>query len=79
MKNNANKMIAFLKGAIAQGIYQIQINVVDSKTLIEAQKHPESFPDLVVRVWGFSAYFIDLPKEYQDVLINRTIEAEMQN
>lgn len=79
MKNNTNKMITFLRGAIAQGVYQLQINVVDSRTLIEAQKHPESFPDLVVRVWGFSAYFIDLPKEYQDVLINRTIEAEMQN
>ena len=73
---NKDKMIMLIKGAIAQGIYQFQINVVDSKTLIEAKKHPELFPNLVVRVWGFSAYFTDLPEEYQDVLIRRTIEAE---
>lgn len=66
-----------LKGGIKKGFFQMQINVVDSKTLIEAQKHPELFPNLVVRVWGFSAYFKDLPKNYQDNLIKRAIEAEL--
>lgn len=47
-----------------------------SKTLIEAQMNPDLFPNLVVRVWGFSAYFKDLPKDYQDNLIRRTKEAE---
>ena len=54
----------------------MQMNVVDSKTLIEARKNPESFPNLIVRVWGFSAYFKDLPDEYKDLLINRALKAE---
>lgn len=76
IKYNLNKTVAMIKGGIRQGFYQLQINVVDSKTLIEAQKHPDKYPSLVVRVWGFSAYFKDLPKEYQDNLIRRAIEAE---
>lgn len=76
LKSNMDKVITMIKAGIRQGFYQLQINVVDSQTLIEAQKHPENFPDLVVRVWGFSAYFKDLPKDYQDNLIRRAIEAE---
>lgn len=76
IQNHMDKMVQLIKGGIRQGFFQLQMNVVDSKTLIEAQKHPEQFPNLVVRVWGFSAYFKDLPKEYQDNLIRRAIEAE---
>lgn len=54
----------------------MQMNVVDSKTLIAAKADPKLFPELVVRVWGFSAYFNDLPDEYKDVLIARAIESE---
>ena len=52
------------------------MNVVSSKTLLEAREHPEDFPNLIVRVWGFSAYFKDLPREYQDVLIKRALKNE---
>ena len=65
-----------LKGAIRGGIYQIQLNVCDSATLIAAKKNPERYSTLVVRVWGFSAYFKDLPVEYQDLLIQRALESE---
>lgn len=44
--------------------------------LIDAQKNPDQYSNLIVRVWGFSAYFNDLPKEYQDNLIKRTLESE---
>ena len=76
LKEDMSKAVALIKGGVRQGFYQLQINVVDSKTLIQAQKQPELFPNLVVRVWGFSAYFNDLPKAYQDNLIRRAIEAE---
>lgn len=76
IQNQFGKVVQLVKAGIRQGFYQLQINVVDSKTLIQAQQHPELFPSLVVRVWGFSAYFKDLPKEYQDNLIRRAIEAE---
>lgn len=52
------------------------MNIVSSQMLLKAKKNPEKFPDLIVRVWGFSAYFKDLPKEYQDVLINRALISE---
>lgn len=68
-----NKLIASLKNAIKEGLYEIQLNVIDKKTLIDAKKHPEKYPDLIVRVWGFSSFFNDLPEVYKDNLIARAI------
>lgn len=58
---------------IKLGFFQMQMNVVDSKTLIAAKNNPEMYPNLIVRVWGFSAYFNDLPNDYKNVLIERTM------
>ena len=44
----------------------------------DAKENPEKYPNLIVRVWGFSAYFKDLPESYQDVLIKRAIENELK-
>jgi formate C-acetyltransferase len=71
-----DKYISLIKSAFKGGVYQLQMNVVDSKTLMNAKLHPEEFPNLVVRVWGFSAYFNDLTEEYQDLLIKRALEQE---
>ena len=76
LKQNRDKYTALLRAGFAGGIFQLQMNVVDSKTLIAAKADPTLFPNLVVRVWGFSAYFNDLPEEYKDVLITRAIESE---
>lgn len=76
IKNNFRKFVLFMKSAIEVGFFELQLNVVSSKTLIAAKKNPELFPELIVRVWGFSAYFKDLPTEYQDVLIQRAIDSE---
>lgn len=76
IRNNSDKFTTLLKKAIEQGFFQLQMNIVSSQMLLEAKKNPEKFPDLIVRVWGFSAYFKDLPKEYQDVLINRALVSE---
>jgi len=54
------------------GISQIQFNIVDHDTLIDAQNNPENHPDLLVRVAGYSAYFVDLSKGLQDSIIART-------
>ncbi|MBM4453141.1 MAG: hypothetical protein FJ013_00985 [Chloroflexi bacterium] len=53
-------------------ISHIQFNVVDKATLLDAQKHPDKHPDLIVRVAGYSAYFVDLSKGLQDSIIART-------
>lgn len=65
------KFVEILMDAFAKGVFQLQLNVLDKKTLIDAKAHPEKYPTLVVRVWGFSAYFNDLPEEYKDNLIAR--------
>lgn len=76
LQENRGKYAALLRAGFKGGIFQLQMNVVDSKTLIAAKADPTLFPNLVVRVWGFSAYFNDLPEEYKDVLIKRAIESE---
>ena len=54
-----------------QGGQIFQGNTTDVKELIEAQKHPEDFPNLMVRVGGFSARFVTLKKHVQDEIIGR--------
>ncbi|MBQ9942110.1 MAG: hypothetical protein IJP03_03780 [Christensenellaceae bacterium] len=63
---------SLIEGYFAGGGMEIQINVVDRATLLEAQAHPELHEDLVVRVSGFSAFFTALMKETQDEIIART-------
>lgn len=77
IKNNLKKFTLFIKASIKKGFFQMQMNVVSSKTLIAARKNPRAFPNLIVRVWGFSAYFNDLPENYKDILIKRALESEM--
>jgi formate C-acetyltransferase len=54
------------------GGQQLQINVVDGETLREAQRHPEAYADLIVRVAGYSAYFTQLGPDVQEEIISRT-------
>ena len=54
------------------GIAHIQFNCINKAVLIDAQKHPENYPNLMVRVAGYSAYFTDLGKDIQDDIISRS-------
>jgi pyruvate-formate lyase len=62
----------YLKTWSDLGIHHIQFNVIDPETLRDAQQHPEKHSDLIVRVAGYSAYFVDLTKSLQDDIITRT-------
>lgn len=64
--------VGYLRAWGDLGISHIQFNIVDRATLLEAQKNPEQYPDLIVRVAGYSAYFVDLSKGLQDSIIART-------
>lgn len=64
--------IGYLKTWKELNIPHIQFNVVDKQALVDAQEYPEKFADLIVRVAGFSAYFVDLSKGLQDHIIART-------
>ncbi len=71
-EDGLTKLVAYLRSYARLGIQHIQFNVVDRATLIDAQEHPERHRDLVVRVAGYSAMFIELSKMLQDDIINRT-------
>ena len=62
-----------LRGYFDQGGLQVQIDVLDVQTLIEARRHPERHRGLVVRISGYSAYFNDLTEPLKDELIARTV------
>ena len=74
--DNKEKFKYLLIGAINKGFFQMQANVVSSDILIDAREHPDKHTGLIVRVWGFSAYFNDLPDSYKTVLINRALISE---
>lgn len=77
IKDNISKFAIYMKGGIKEGIFQLQMNVLSYAQLVDAKAHPEKYPNLIVRVWGFSAYFNDLPEEYKDNLIRRAKKMEM--
>ena len=68
----AEKFIKLNEVYFKLGGYQVQYNIVDSKMLIDAQKNPEKYSDLMVRVAGFTARFIDLGPDVQRQIIERT-------
>ena len=67
-----DKMVALVRGFFHLGGMEVQPNVIDNATLRAAQKNPDEFRDLVVRVSGYSAYFTDLGRPLQDEIISRT-------
>jgi formate C-acetyltransferase len=69
---NTDKLASLIEAYFAMGGRHVQFNVVDSANLRDAQAHPEKYPDLVVRVSGYCAYFIDLGKSIQEDIIART-------
>jgi pyruvate formate-lyase/glycerol dehydratase family glycyl radical enzyme len=71
-KEDLKKLADFIRTYFDHGGKHVQFNVVDRDTLIDAQKHPENHMDLIVRVAGYSAYFVQLGKAVQDEIINRT-------
>jgi len=65
------KVGLLVKNFIDRGGHQLQLNTVNLDKMLDAQKHPENHRQLVVRIWGWSAYFVELDKEYQDHVIAR--------
>ena len=68
-----NIVDALMKAAAASGIEHLNIGIYDAALLREAQKHPESHEDVIVRVWGYSARFVDLSREMQEHVIARIL------
>ncbi|MDR3585896.1 MAG: formate C-acetyltransferase/glycerol dehydratase family glycyl radical enzyme [Desulfosporosinus sp.] len=73
-ENGITQMMALLKSMCSLGVYHVQFNVIDQEKLILAQKNPEEYKGLLVRVAGYTAYFVELGKDVQDEIIARTVQ-----
>ncbi len=71
-ENGIRQMMALLKSMCSLGLFHVQFNVIDRETLLAAQKHPEQYCGLLIRVAGYTAYFTELGKDVQDEIIART-------
>ena len=71
-ENGLEQMANLIRAYFNMDGHHIQFNVIDRQTLINAQKHPDEYRDLIVRVAGYSDHFRNLDKALQDEIIERT-------
>jgi pyruvate formate-lyase/glycerol dehydratase family glycyl radical enzyme len=74
-KEGMRNLISLIKIYFERGGYHVQFNMIDSSILLDAKKHPEKHRELVVRVAGYSAYFVELVPKMQDEIIHRTLHS----
>jgi len=71
-KQDIDKLAALIRTYFKMNGHHIQFNIVDTKTLLNAREAPDEYRDLLVRVAGYSDYFVDLDSDHQQEIINRT-------
>lgn len=70
--DGTQKLVSFIRAFCDLKLWHIQFNVINKETLLAAQRDPEKYRNLIVRIAGYSAYFVDLSPDLQNDLIART-------
>ena len=77
MSERVDNLVNMLDGYVSEGGHHLNVNCFDRDTLLDAQKYPEKYPNLTIRVSGYAVKFVNLTAEQQADVISRTIHEKI--